>query len=370
MKILVHYGEIALKGKNRPFFENKLKSNIEKATVGKVEKLPGRMIVETEKTDGLAYVFGIIWYASVFESEKNYQSIKTQVLKGIKEKVKNKPTFALKITRADKDFPLTSQQLAEKLGQEIVDNFNLKVDLNHPDLSVFIEISKSAYIFFEKKKGLAGLPIGVSGKALSFLSGGIDSVVSSYLMLKRGCQLDFLHFHVFPKNDQVKGTKIEELVKNLNKYQFKAKLFALPYYNFQLCLKNCPAGYELIIFRRFMSKVAEKIARGKGYQALVAGDNLGQVASQTMENIAAVDVGVEMSILRPLLSFDKQEIINLAKKIGSYKISIKPYKDCCSIISRHPKTKPKLGLIEKIEKENEIDQLVDKTLTLSETFTF
>jgi thiamine biosynthesis protein ThiI len=366
MLILVHYGELALKRKKRRLFENKLVENIKKASSGKVRRLEGRLIVEGGEPEPLKNVFGISWFAPAYRIEKDLEAIKELVIEKIEEKAKKNPTFGVFVKRADKSFPYTSYQIAERVGEEVVKRYGLKVRLNTPELPIYIEIAKDAFVYFEKTPGLGGLPVGGSGNVLCLLSGGIDSPVAAYLAMKRGCHVDFIHFHVFPENETAFQGKIEELVLTLNKYQFESRIFLVPYWPFEVAFLEKGVGkrYELVLFRRFMLRVAERIAQQYGHKAIVTGDSLGQVASQTLENIKATLEATSMLVLQPLISFDKQEITDMAKRIGSYEISIKPYKDCCSIVSSHSKTEVKLGAVKRIEERLDMEGVISKTLEL------
>lgn len=366
MQNLIHYGEVALKGKNRRFFIQRLKKNIEQATGGQVMVMPGRLVLKDGNSQQLAKVFGIAWYAPVISAKSVMAEIEKTVLQAVAEKIAWEKSFSLKVKRADKKFPLTSVQVAQLLGEKIRKRFNLEVNLDKPHLPIFLEITKDrSFVFFEKKKGLGGLPVGVTGKVLSLFSGGIDSAVASYLLMKRGCQVDFIHFHVFADSQKVKESKIFELVKHLNKYQQRqAKIFLVPYHHFYIgTLGKIADGYDLIIFRRFMFNIAGKIAQKNNYQAIVTGDNLGQVASQTMESIRATYQQFPLPIFSPLIGWDKQEIINLARKIGTYSISIKAYKDCCSIVSRSPIARPKLEKIKQMEQNINLAKIYEQTLS-------
>lgn len=365
MITLVHYGEIALKGKNRHLFEHQLIENIQKLSGGKVERLRGRLLVDGAGLKRLENVFGIVWFAPVCPVEREVKTIIKEVLAEVRERVKGKPTFAVKVSRADKTFSRSSQELAAEIGQVVKDQYQLEVDLDSPQLPIFIEILKDrALIYFEKISGLGGLPVGVSGQILALFSGGIDSAVASFLMMKRGCRVDFLHFHTFPENEAVWETKIKRLVESLGLYQPQSKLLLAPYYPFQLSLGKGRPGYELVLFRRFMVQVGERLARKEGYQALVTGDSLGQVASQTLENLAVVDEACTLPIFRPLIGFDKQEIVDLAKMIGTYEISIQPYKDCCSLVTRRPKTKARLDEVKRLEGELGLGGILEETFGL------
>jgi len=363
---LIHYGELSLKGKNRSLFENKLKENIERETGGKVTKYRGRFVLENGEPELLKYVFGISWYAEALRVDKNYDSIRDIILSKVDKELPGKSSFAVFVKRSDKSFPQTSMELENDIGSEISKRFAIKVNLKNPELSVFIEIADDVYVHFTKKQGLKGLPVDVSGNVLSLLSGGIDSPVASYLMMKRGCRVNFIHFHVFSNNSLIKDTKMRYVFEILNKYQSNSRIYLVPYYQFEMAVLKAvnTRGYELVLFRRFMVRVAERIALQYGFKALVTGDSLGQVASQTMENIAQITNTVSMPIFQPLIAYDKQEIVDLAKKVGTYELAIENYKDCCSIVSANPRTKAKKNQIQLLEERMKIDDVIEKTLEL------
>jgi thiamine biosynthesis protein ThiI len=363
---LIHYGELSLKGRNRSLFENKLKENIERETGGKITKYRGRLVLEKGNPEHLKNVFGISWYAEAIKVDKNYESIKKLVLSKVNDHVTDKNSFGVFVKRADKSFPCTSMELENKIGSEISKTYCLEVNLNSPELSVFIEIADDVYIYFKKKQGLKGLPVDVSGNVLSLLSGGIDSPVASYLMMKRGCRVNFIHFHVFSSNTQIKNTKMNHVFDALDKYQGGSRIYLVPYFQFEMEILKAQntRGHELVLFRRFMVKVAERIALQNGFKALVTGDSLGQVASQTMENIAQITKIVSIPVFQPLIAYDKQEIVDLAKKIGTYELSIENYKDCCSIVSSNPRTKANTKQILALEERMNMDEVIEKTLDL------
>jgi len=363
---LIHYGELALKGKNRSLFENKLKENIERETGGRVTKYRGRLVLEDGEPSGLKNVFGISWYAQAVRVDKDYECIKRRVLSEVNERVAGKKSFGVFVKRSDKSFPYTSMELENKVGAEISGSFGIKVDLKSPELSIFIEIADEAYIYFNKIQGLKGLPVDVSGSVLALLSGGIDSPAASYLMMKRGCRVNFIHFHVFSDNTQIKNTKMPRVFEALNRYQRDSRIYLVPYYQFEMEILKAQntGGHELVLFRRFMVKVAERIALQNGFKALVTGDSLGQVASQTMENIAQITKIVSIPVFQPLIAYDKQEIVDLAKQIGTYELSIENYKDCCSIVSSNPRTKANTSQIRSLEERMNIDRVIETTLEL------
>jgi thiamine biosynthesis protein ThiI len=257
-------------------------------------------------------------------------------------------------------------EVASLVGDAVTRKYGLKADLRQPGLKIFLEVSDRTYIFFEKKEGLRGFPTGVSGRVLSLISGGIDSPVSSYLMMKRGCRVDLVHFHVYADNGYLERTKMNGIFGRLNEFQLGTRVFLVPYYPFESSLLRAAdvAGYELVLFRRFMAGVSERIALEHGCTALVTGDSLGQVASQTIENMALVREAVTLPVFQPLIAYDKQEIVDYARKLGTYELSIEPYKDCCSIVSANPKTRARRGRVIEIEKIMRIQDVIDETLGL------
>lgn len=371
--VLIHYGEIALKGLNRPYYERRLVENIEKALANqeyaRVKKIHGRLLVElngrsniTKIEEGLKRVFGISWFAFCYTTEADKESIQRCVDKNILFKQGEK--IKVSTNRADKSVPFTSMDLNRELGAHLVNTFNVKVSLKEPEKEIFVEIADGkAYIFTEKIKGLCGLPVGVSGNVLHLLSGGIDSPVAAWLLMKRGCSVDFLHFHAFQRFDETWNAKILNLVKVLNRYSFGSRIFFVPFYPFEIASIEAPIRYRLILFRRFMVRVAERLASKYGILALGSGENLAQVSSQTLENLTVIERATSLPILRPLLTYDKNEIVNIAKQIGTFNISVKPYKDCCSLfIAKHPVTKAKLERVEAIEAELNLEEAVNSAV--------
>ncbi len=365
--VLIHYGELSLKGRNRSVFELKLKENIEKVTGGGVRRYRGYFILEGGEPRFLDHVPGISWYAEAFVVDNEIEQIVRKVLEEVRERITSDlDNFGVFVRRANKDFVHKSMEIAGRVGNVIIKNYGLKVNLRNPDISVFIEVSDRAYIYFKKTEGLRGFPVDVSGRVLSLISGGIDSPVSSYLMMKRGCRVELIHFHVFVDNSYVKSTKMYNLFKHINEFQRETRVHLVPYHPFETSILKLSgiAGYEVVLFRRFMAKLAERIAVGNGCMALVSGDSLGQVASQTIDNMALVKQAVSMPIFQPLITYDKQEIVDYAKKIGTYELSIEPYKDCCSIYSSKPKTKAKSEHMSYIENSIDMAKLIEKTLEL------
>lgn len=366
MIALIHYGEIGLKGKNRRYFEDKLASNVRKV-LGKevmVKVDEKRIFAEGKFTENFAKeklgkVFGIEWFAIAEECAPEVESIWKCVKKDVKRIGGKK--FAVRAKRSDKNFPMGSMELSGEIGKRVLDSVDAKVDLKNPEITVFIEImQKKALVFFEKVRGLRGLPVGVGGRVLCLMSGGIDSPVAAYLLMKRGCEVDFLHVHSFDKNSKVKGSKIVKLVRILDSYQQReGKLLVVPYSGFYARTGDVERRYELVVFRKYLYKLAERVAKEKKYGGIVSGDSLGQVASQTLENIAAAQSGLEIPVFRPLVSMDKMEIVDVAERIGTYRESIKEYQDCCSLVAvKNPVTKARKQIVEKYYGEMKIEELI------------
>jgi len=371
--VLIHYGELGLKGLNRPFFEKKLIENIKRAFDGleykRIRKIQGRIILEltehsnVRKIEGsLKKVFGIAWFAFCFTTEANLENIKELVGNEFQLEACSKVKVSAK--RADKTLPFTSMDVNRELGAYLVKRFQFEISLKEPQKEIFVELVEGkAYIFDTKIRGLYGLPVGVSGKVLHLLSGGIDSPVAAWLLMKRGCEVDFLHFHGFQKFDERKSAKILGLVEILTQYCFKARVFFVPFYPFEAEAVETPTRYRLILFRRFMVRVAEEIANKYGIKALGSGENLAQVSSQTLENMTVISRATSLPIHRPLLTNEKNEIVNLAKQIGTFEISTQPYKDCCSLfIAKHPVTKAKLEMVESIERRLNLTDAIREIL--------
>ena len=357
--IVVHYAEIGTKGNNRAYFENHLERNLaeklEPLGRFRVEILDQRLLVSTdgdpEALDGamtvLKDVFGVAWLAKVVECPLDYESVRTAAvteLLHVKE-ASNASSFRVTSKRANKSFELSSQQMAVKLGDDLKKATGLEVDLSNPQTTVFVDtLSDRVLLHNSKERGPGGLPVGVTGKVVHLLSGGIDSPVAAWLMMKRGCDLTYLHFFVAPSAEQILETKMTRLLKRLSRFGIGGgRLILVPFTDYQMTTRDLHPEFEPIVFRHFMRIVAEKAALRVGAMAISTGDNLGQVASQTLYNLACIDAGSSMPTLRPVVGYDKSEIIKLAETIGTYEDSIADYKDCCSIVSRHPKTRMNVG---------------------------
>ncbi len=374
---LVHYGEIGTKGANRHIFENALVENIKwtlKDKTSDVLRISGRVLVRLksdvcseEIKQALGRVFGIAWFALAYESAQDMGAMIKDILRKLTEHNIKAKSFMIQTKRADKNFPYTSIEVNKIIGARILESTGMSVDLENPDVTVFIELANGkAYLYFEKVRGLGGLPVGVSGKVLSLLSGGLDSPVAAWLMMKRGCHVDFLHLHALRDTQEVRESKVFEIFRHLSSFCKDSKLFVAPFYKFLEKALKAPIKLELVLFRKFMLKLAEVLAKREGYLGMVTGDSIGQVASQTLRNIWSAQRGLDLPVYRPLLTYDKEEIIRLAKRIGTYELSLKKYKDCCSIIARHPETSSKPEIVQEIWDKLGLEEAVIGTVGLIE----
>ena len=351
---LIRYGEIALKGKNRSFFERTLFNNLKSALKGldtRVFRMHGRFLVtgpaaeEEEITGRLSRVFGVVSVSNVTTAPLDLEAIKEKALELVESRPLPGDSFKVEARRSNKSFPLTSPELNRIIGAAILETHpRLKVDLHDPSFRVFIEVgSKEAYLYHDRVAGPGGLPVGVTGRALLLLSGGIDSPVAGWMAMKRGLSLEALHFHSFPFTGQRSREKVIDLCRNLSLSGGKIRLHLVSVTDIQKEIHTrCPSELGIILLRRMMMRIAEELSRSRGLQALVTGESLGQVASQTLESMMVIDSVTSMLILRPLLGMDKHDIITLAEKTGTYEISIRPYEDCCTLfLPRHPATRPR-----------------------------
>ena len=368
--VIVHYHEIGLKGKNRPMFERRLRDNIRASVQGlgvkSVRRRRGRILLELREgaswepiRERLETIFGIAYFARAFRTPVALERMKEAIIQRVPRD--GYETFRVSTRRADKQYPLTSEQINAEIGAAIQAHTGKAVDLGRPDLTVFIELLyNEAFVYFEKIPGPGGLPVGVSGKVVSLLSGGIDSPVAAYHMLKRGCDVLFVHFHGTPFTTPASQRKAIKLVQVLTRYQASPRLYLVPFGEIQRqIMLATPAPYRVILYRRLMGRIAEEIARREGAQALVTGESLGQVASQTLENLAVIEEAVTMPILRPLIGMDKQEIVDRAQAIGTYELSILPGEDCCRLfVPSHPATRATLAEVQRIEARLDMDDLV------------
>jgi tRNA uracil 4-sulfurtransferase len=346
--VVVHYHEIALKGKNRPMFVRRLGENLRAATQGlgvkEIRRLTGRLVLMLSPTAvveeirrQVAQVPGIANFALAYRTPLKLSTLQEAILRGLAGRTFQ--TFRIQTKRGFKAFPLTSPEINRDVGHYIQQATGAAVDLERPELTVSIEIlPHEAFFFFERETGPGGLPVGVSGKVACLLSGGIDSPVAAYRMLKRGCTVVFLHFHSYPMLSHVSQEKARDLAALLTRYQFASKLILIPFAPIQQqIVAEVAAPYRVVLYRRCMVRIAEALARYVDAKALVSGESVGQVASQTLENLAAIDEVASLPILRPLIGMDKQEIVTQAIALGTYDISITPDQDCCSLfVPPHP----------------------------------
>jgi thiamine biosynthesis protein ThiI len=380
--IIIHYGEIALKGNNRAFFENKLKENIKKALAGikhtTIRRFRGRMVLEFSETHPrdivvcrLKKVFGLSHFSFGTEVARDLKAIKEEAVRLMEGEVFE--SFRVDTRRAQKDFPLTSVEVNREVGDHLQKWCGKRVDLKNAEATCFIEIiERNALVYTRKERGPRGLPVGVSESAVSLLSSGIDSPVASFRMLKRGVKLVYAHFHSQPYTSASSQENAEKLVKLLAEYQFRAKAYFVPFIDIQKeIMAKAPAPLRVLLYRRYMVRLAERIARLEKARALVTGESVGQVASQTISNIRVVGEVTSLPILRPLASFDKEEIVAIAKEIGTFEISTEPYEDCCSLfIPANPATKAHPRQLSDAEGRLELDTLMDEAMARAEVKIF
>jgi len=382
--IVIHYQEIALKGKNRPWFVARLVRNLREATkdldVRDVRALQGRIeLVLGDATsweaarDRVATVFGIGNFARAGRAPLDVDRIAAEILKDLGPE--NPPSFRLSARRSDKRFPLTSPQIEREIGGRIKEARGWHVDLSHPAFTIHVEaLSRDAFYFFGKERGAGGLPVGASGKVACLLSGGIDSPVAAWRMMRRGCRVVFVHFHSYPILSRASQEKARELARLLARYQYHSRLMLVPFGEIQqrVVLAVAPP-LRVVVYRRLMMRIAERLARLNRAQALVTGEVVGQVASQTLENMATIGSVVSMPVLRPLVGLDKEEITAEAQRLGSYPVSIIPDQDCCTLFTpKHPATKAKRHEVERAEEGLPIDEIVQQAVSAAvvEHFSF
>ncbi len=379
--VLIRYGEIALKGLNRNFFIDTLVRNIKESLKEfkvKVKKFQGRIIVYYDNEDDtedilkkLTRVFGIVSVSPVKIIEKDLTVIEEEVADYIKDL--DFETFRVSARRADKNFELNSQELSRHLGGVVLKNKDdVSVDLFEPELNIQIEVREEVYLYSKIIPGPGGLPVGTSGKTGLLLSGGIDSPVAGYMMAKRGLKPIGIYFHAYPYTSDDAKDKVLKLAEILSTYTGGMKVYVVPFTDIQLkIIELCPEKQITILIRRYMAKIAEKIAKKEGIGSLTTGESLGQVASQTQESLLVTNEAAHLPVFRPLIGLDKQEIVTISKDIGTYETSILPYEDCCTIfVPKHPETKPKLASIKKSEEllKPFEDELIDKAVNDSQIY--
>lgn len=386
--LIVRYSEIHLKGMNRPYFEKALVNRIRDAIPDPdiaVEREQGRIFVNglsDENAYGyaerLCKVFGIHSVSPAVSVEKDWNA----VVSGSKQLLDrylatlpgNMHTFKVFARRADKRFPYNSEMICRELGHELLEAFpSLQVDVHHPEIMFGVEIRKNrAYLYCQELEAAGGMPVGTNGRAMLLLSGGIDSPVAGYMIAKRGVCLDAVHFYSYPYTSERAREKVIDLARQISEYSGSMTLHLVPFTDIQLSIyDNCPKAETTVIMRRLMMKIADRIARRTGAQALITGESIGQVASQTIESLTVTNDAASLPVFRPLIGFDKDEIVSYAKRIGTFETSIQPFEDCCTIfVPQHPVTKPSLDRILLSERVVDFEPMIEKAIAETEQMTF
>ena len=376
--IVIHYSELALKKGNRDYFENRLLRNIDETLKGcdvpRARRISGRFLLDLRTASDvpeikkrLANVFGIAFFGEGRRVDWQIDSLGRSCWEIVKDT--GFDSFSIDTRRPDKRFPMTSMDVNRTVGAYVQERSGARVDLEHPDLTCRIELVEGqALISAERLPGAGGLPSHTGGKVAVLLSGGIDSPVAAWKMMRRGCTAIFIHFHSFPYTNRESQDKARQVAALLSEYQHRAKVYLVPFAEIQRrIMVETPVETRVILYRRYMMRLAERIARKEKARVLVTGDSLGQVASQTLENIEVISRTVNMPILRPLVGSDKEEIIGIARRIGSYPISILPDQDCCSLfVPKHPETRGSLEMIEPIEAGLDVSVEFEAALSTAE----
>lgn len=374
--VVVHYQEIALKGNNRPWFVARLARNLRLATRGtgvrEVRVLMGRIELVLDEgaewetvRDRVSRVFGVANFAKAGSARLDLPAVAEAILADLGEQA-GVTTFRVSARRADKRFPVPSPQIEREVGGRIREARGWTVDLARPQLTIHVEaLTDEAFYYFGKEPGAGGLPAGTSGRVACLLSGGIDSPVAAWRMMRRGCRVLFVHFHSYPILSRASQEKARELVTLLTRYQYDSRLFLVPFGEIQQrVVLGVPPPLRVVIYRRLMMRIAEAIGRRHRAQALVTGEVVGQVASQTLENMASIDSVVTMPVLRPLVGMDKDEITAEAGRLGTFPISIIPDQDCCTLFTpRHPATKARRADVERAEAGLQIEEMVNQAVS-------
>lgn len=383
--ILAKYGEIALKGDNRSTFEDMLVKNIKRRLkkIGKFEYWRRQSTIYIEPLEdsdieaaleSLKNVFGIgaIQRCAVFE--KDFEVVAANVGEYLKPALENAKTFKVEAKRSDKSFPLKSPDIQQKLGDVVLDNFpHLGVDVHNPEVTVRLEIrDNGAYLSAQRIVGAGGMPVGSSGKALLMLSGGIDSPVAGYMMSKRGLVVDCIHYVSPPYTSDRARLKVEKLCEEMTEFSGNIIFYCVPFTEIQEAIRdNCPEEYFTVIMRRLMVKIANKVCKRDKYGAIITGESLAQVASQTLSALGCTNAAAEFPVFRPVIGMDKIEITEISRKIGTYETSILPYEDCCTVFSpKHPRTKPTLDEIIAAESSFDFDKMIDEAVEKTEVKRF
>ncbi|MBN1876942.1 MAG: tRNA 4-thiouridine(8) synthase ThiI [Anaerolineae bacterium] len=372
---IVHYAELGLKGKNRGDFEAQLIYNIKRVLKGmgrwKVRRFHSHIVVKVEDSistaeleQRLSQIFGIAYLAPVLIVPQDMDAMTEAALTLAHQAITATTTFKVDTRRGDKRFPVKSVEVNRLIGAAIVDAIGAPVRLHNPDVTLIVQIYDDAvYLFARRIPGPGGLPLGISGRVLTLLSGGIDSPVAAYMLMKRGCYTDFMHFHMLPDMEQARASKIVDLARTVaGPHRMKATLYLVSALPFEMAMVEMDTRVTTVVFRRFVTRVAEQLAQRRHALALVTGESVGQVASQTLKNIELIGQPARLPILRPLIGLDKVEIIERAKQIGTYQLSIQPYKDPCSLHTHRPATWANLETVESVEAQIDIPNLLETTL--------
>ena len=376
--ILIKNGELALKGLNRSTFEDILIKNIRKRIkpLGDFEYRKEQSTIAVvpvddyidmdEVSDRISRVFGIAAYSRALQVPKDMDVILKSAPEYLAEQLKNAKTFKVEGKRSDKKFPLKSPEISAQLGCAILNNFpHLRVDVKNPDILVTVEIrEKYAFVRGNQTKGAGGMPTGTAGKSAILISGGIDSPVAAYMMAKRGLVLNAIHFASPPYTSPQSEEKVHNLLRRVSRYSGNICLFTVGFTEIQEEIRDkCPEDLFTLIMRRFMMRISQRIAEREDCKALITGESLGQVASQTLNALACTDAVVSMPVFRPLIGLDKEEIIKVSRKIDTFDISIEPYEDCCTVFTpKHPKTKPQVSILENAEKALDVEGLIERAI--------
>ena len=381
--LLVRYGELGLKGKNKYKFINTLRGNMSRALAGledtTVKNGWGRLWVETdapkEALERLRMVFGIFSLSPVLRVEKSIEAMSEAALQTLLAALPQGGSFKVETRRADKTFPLTSPEISRQVASLMFDCLDERyvADMHDPERTVWLELrEEGAFVYGEVLEGAGGLPVGTGGKALLLLSGGIDSPVAGWRLLKRGVSLEAVHFHSFPFTSEQSKEKVITLCRLLARWQgAPIKLHVVHFTEIQKAIRReCDEEYGITLMRRMMFRLAERLARQRRALALITGESVGQVASQTLESIAAINDVVRIPVLRPLIGLDKAEIVKIAQRIGSFETSILPYEDCCTIfLPPHPKIRPRIAEAQRLEQALDVKSLLEEALAKTEILT-
>jgi len=381
-RIIARYHEIALKRGNRQMFVRQLVDNIGRALRGtgirRVKSAPGRIVVALGKNadwasirERLPKVFGIANFALAQRTERNIDDVTDGVLAAVEGR--QFASFAIHTKRADKSFPLTSPEINAVIGAAVKEKTGAAVNLSHPELLITVEmLPREAFFSLDKLPGAGGLPVGTSGRVVTLLSGGIDSPVAAWRLMRRGCRTDFVHFHGAPFQDRASQEKAVELAKVLTPYQFESRLHLVAFGEVQRdIVAQVQRPFRVVLYRRMMLRIAAAIARQVGAQALVTGESLGQVASQTLENLTAIESAVSIPVLRPLIGMDKQEISDQAERLGTFETSILPDQDCCQLfVPRHPATRMSVDAARAAEVDLDVSGMIEQALERLEVVSF